>query len=337
MDRKERSLNAGKGFYAMERYGYGADVGGTSVKLGLFSDQGRLVDKWEIPTDRGDGGSRILPDIAGAIAQNMAAHGLEPTSLLGIGVGVPGPVSDLRVVHHCVNLNWDTDVDVAGELSALTGLPVWAGNDANLAALGEMWQGGGKGHRNVALLTLGTGVGGGIIVDGKIISGGNGAAGEVGHIPLNPNETVPCPCGNYGCLEQYASATGVVRMAREELERSDEPSALRQCRPLTAKDVWDCHGRGDPLAARVVERFASCLGRGAAAVACVADPDVFVLGGGMSRAGQVVADVTVPHYRKHAFHASKHTPFVLAQLGNDAGIYGCMRLVLDNISPERPD
>lgn len=312
----------------MQQYGYGADVGGTSVKLGLFTRAGALLDRWEIPTHTEEGGRHILPHIAAALKSHMEGRGILLQQVLGIGVGVPGPVSETRVVHHCVNLGWAADVDVSGQLSQLTGLPVWTANDANLAALGEMWQGGGSGYRSVALLTLGTGVGGGITVDGHILSGRRGAAGEVGHIPVEPAETRPCSCGNYGCLEQYASATGVVRMARELLDGSDTPSALRE-RELSARTVWDCHAQGDRLAGQVAARFGAYLGRGAAAVACVADPDVFLLGGGMARAGQPLVDVVLPHYRRHAFHASKDTPFALARLGNDAGIYGCMKLVLD--------
>lgn len=313
----------------MQEYGYGVDVGGTAIKLGLFTREGKLVHRWEIPTLRQEGGRHILPQIAQALTEHMTEHSICPEQVLGIGVGVPGPVSEARVVHHCVNLGWAADVDVSGPLSSRLGRPVWAANDANLAALGEMWQGGGSGHRSVALLTLGTGVGGGITVDGRILTGRRGAAGEVGHIPVEPGETRPCPCGNYGCLEQYASATGVVQMARDLLDSSDTPSALREG-TLNARAVWACHARGDALAGQVVARFGACLGRGMAAVACVADPDVFVLGGGMSRAGQPLIDATLPHYRRHAFHASKDTPFALAQLGNDAGIYGGMKLVLEH-------
>lgn len=312
----------------MTAWGYGVDVGGTSIKFGRFSAGGELEKKWEIPTDSSQNGKNILPDIGGAIRQDMRRHGICREKVKGIGIGVPGPVDELGRVKKCVNLGWNTVVDVSSGLRKELGVPVYVGNDANVAALGEMWKGSASGHKNVVLFTLGTGLGGGVIIGGKMLSGSHGAGGEVGHIPMNPDEVLPCPCGNYGCLEQYASATGVVRKAKELLEKVPAASLLRDFQNLTAKDVWDCYSRGDAMAAQVVEHFGRSLGRGAAAVACVADPEVFVLGGGMSKAGTPLLEVTKKYFRQYAFHAFRDCAFTLATLGNDAGIYGCMYLVL---------
>jgi glucokinase len=253
----------------MEKYGYAVDIGGTAIKFGLFSEDGRLLEKREFLTDCSDGGRNILPDVAAAVRDSMSRLGIDEGDILGIGIDVPGPATEDGLVRKCVNLGWNAVIDVGGELEQLIKLPVFVGNDGDTAALGEMWQGSAKGCRNLVLITLGTGVGGGIVVDGKIVCGKNGAGGEIGHIPLNPDEPLACPCGNRGCLEQYASATGVVRKARELLAADMRASELRSFERLTAKDVWDCCAHGDALATSVIENFGDYLGRGAAAIACV--------------------------------------------------------------------
>ena len=207
-------------------------------------------------------------------------------------------------------------------------MPVKAGNDANVAALGEMWKGGGKGARNLILATLGTGVGGGIIVNEKIVTGAHGAGGEIGHALVNPEETVACNCGNKGCLEQYASATGIAKLAREALEKSDKESLLRNREKVTAKDVFDAYKEKDELAGEIVEKFSTYLGHALAIFACVTDPDVIVIGGGVSKAGDVLVECVQRHYERHAFPVCKKTPIKLATLGNDAGIYGAAKLIL---------
>ena len=311
----------------MANYIFGIDLGGTTVKLGLFTAEGALLDKWEIPTRTENGGMNILPDIAASMESKLAEKGLSKSDLLGAGIGVPGAVLEDRIVKPCVNLNgWGGDI--AGMLSPLCGCPVKVVNDANAAALGEMWQGGGKGHENVVFVTLGTGVGGGIIVDGKLLAGVHGAGGELGHIKVRTNETDPCGCGKCGCLEQYASATGIVREAKRLLAESDAPSALRNIEPLTAKDVLDHAKAGDALACAAADLFGSTLGRALAMVSCVCDPEVFVLGGGVSKAGQFILDLVQPAFVTHAFPSAEETGFALASLGNDAGIYGAARLVL---------
>ena len=306
---------------------FGVDVGGTTVKLGCFDTEGSLLDKWEIPTRTEDKGANIIGDIAGSILVKLAKDDIDKKDVVGIGIGVPGPVKSDGTVIVAVNLGWK-DVNVNKELEELTDIKVKASNDANVAALGEMWRGGGQGYSNVVAVTLGTGVGGGIIVDGKIVNGSTGAGGEIGHIHLEDNESEACGCGGHGCLEQYASATGVVRLAKKKLADSSKDSVLREGE-VTAKDVWDAVKEGDELAKEVAEIYGEYLGKGLAAVADVVNPEVFVIGGGVSKAGRVLIEYMEPYYDKYVFPGAKGAKFALAKLGNDAGIYGAARLVLD--------
>ena len=218
----------------MGMYCFGIDVGGTSVKCGLFLTNGTLVEQWEIPTRLENNGSSILPDVADAIKTKLDERGITKDNVDGVGIGIPGPVNENGEVPMAVNLHWGFKA-VASELSALTGLPAKAANDANIAALGEAWKGAAEGAKNVILVTLGTGVGGGIIIDSKIIAGYHGAGGEIGHACVNHNEVRPCNCGNHGCLEQYASATGIVRVANDILEESQEDSKMRHVVPMVAQ------------------------------------------------------------------------------------------------------
>lgn len=303
------------------KYVYGVDIGGTTVKIGLFTMDGKLTDKWEITTRTDDGGAYILSDIAESVKKYDEEHGIQKEDIRGIGLDVPGPVRSDGTVLKCVNLGWGV-FNAAEELQTLTGVPVKVGNDANVATLGEMWQGGGKGHQNLVMVTLGTGVGGGIIINGKIVAGANGAGGEIGHMTINENETDVCNCGKKGCLEQYASATGIVRMANKALNDSDKPSRLRSVQYLSSKEIFDAAKDGDDLAMDLVEELGRHLGFALAAVAEVVDPEVFVIGGGVSKAGQILIDVTKKYYQQYAFHACRNTEFELARLGNDAGMYG---------------
>ncbi len=312
----------------MKQYGFGIDIGGTTIKLGLFHREGKLLDKWEIPTNVSNNGTGILSDIGAAIQARLDAHHLTKEDVLGIGLGIPGAVLPNGVVNRCVNLGWGV-VDVAGDLKTLTGIPVKAGNDANVAALGESWQGGAAGCRNLVLFTLGTGVGGGIIIDGKTLCGVHGAGGEVGHIPTDRTETAACGCGNHGCAEQYGSATGIVRTAHRILAGTDEASLLRDLPNFSCKDLFDCAAKGDALARKILDQVYDDLGYLIAKVTCVVDPEMVVIGGGVSKAGQVLLDGIRPYYEKYAFHACRGIPFALASLGNDAGIYGAMKLALD--------
>ncbi|CCY54097.1 rOK family protein [Coprococcus sp. CAG:782] len=305
----------------MAKYVFGVDIGGTTVKIGIFTDDGKLLDKWEIPTRTDEGGKYILSDIAESVEDRRVEMGIDKKDVLGVGMGVPGPVRADGTVLRCVNLGWGI-FNVEEELSKLTGYVVKAGNDANMAALGEMWQGGGKGHRNIVMVTLGTGVGGGIIINGKMISGVNGAGGEIGHICVNDSETEKCGCGNTGCLEQYTSATGIVRSANILLNTTDKPSKLRTVQYISAKEIFDAAKDGDELAASLVENHGKVLGKALAQIACVVDPEIFVIGGGVSRAGDILVDTTKKYFLEYAFHACRTTQFALATLGNDAGIYG---------------
>ena len=305
----------------MAKYVFGVDIGGTTVKIGIFTDDGKLLDKWEIPTRTDEGGKYILSDIAESVEDRRVEMGIDKKDVLGVGMGVPGPVRADGTVLRCVNLGWGI-FNVEEELSKLTGYVVKAGNDANMAALGEMWQGGGKGHRNIVMVTLGTGVGGGIIINGKMISGVNGAGGEIGHICVNDSETEKCGCGNTGWLEQYTSATGIVRSANILLNTTDKPSKLRTVQYISAKEIFDAAKDGDELAASLVENHGKVLGKALAQIACVVDPEIFVIGGGVSRAGDILVDTTKKYFLEYAFHACRTTQFALATLGNDAGIYG---------------
>lgn len=306
---------------------FGVDLGGTTVKLGLFDPEGNVLEKWEITTRKEDSGKLILPDIADAIKGKMQEKSIAREDVVGVGIGVPGPVDGNGVIYKAANLGWGV-FSIKDELTGLLdGIRVEAGNDANVAALGEMWRGGGQGYNNMVAVTLGTGVGGGIIVDGKILTGAKGAGGEIGHILVEEHETEVCGCGKTGCLEQYASATGVVRLANRRLAKDDKASVLRG-KKISAKDVWDAVKAGDELAVEVAKQFGEYLGKGLAAVACVVNPDIFVIGGGVSKAGDVLMDYMVEPYKKYVFHGSRETKFALATLGNDAGIYGAAKLVV---------
>lgn len=313
----------------MHHYVFGVDAGGTTVKLGLFSCDGALMDKWEIPTRTENQGENVLPDIVAAIKAKLTEKKIAAQDVAGIGIGVPGPVSADYTVNKCVNLGWGVFNLKEKMNQLLPEIPcVAAGNDANVATLGELWQGGGKGFRSAVMFTLGTGVGGGVVVDGNIVAGANGGAGEVGHMTVEPNETVPCACGKYGCLEQYASANGIVRMGKAMLSQCNDPSALRNMERFTAKDICDLARSGEKMAMAIVERFGEYMGRAMSYVACTTDPDVFIIGGGMSRAGSIITDVMLKYYRKYAFHVSTKTSVALAELGNDAGMYGCAKMIL---------
>ena len=311
----------------MKKYAFGVDIGGTTCKIGFFETAGVLIDKWEIRTNTENNGESILSDVALAIDNKLAQESISKDEVQGVGVGVPGPVKCNGVVNRCVNLGWGI-VNVAEELGRLTGLEVRVGNDANVAALGEMWQGGAKGCKDVIMVTLGTGVGGGIIVDGKIVAGFDGAGGEIGHITVNKDEIEACNCGQYGCLEQYASATGIVRLAKRKLAQSSEETTLRKFEPLTAKDVVDEAKAGDAVAVELLDEVCEILGSALSNMACIVNPEVIVIGGGVSKAGTILTDNIQKHYQESAFFACRETKFALASLGNDAGMYGCVQLLL---------
>ena len=291
--------NKTMGDKGMKEYCFGIDVGGTTVKMGLFRVDGELLEKWEIPSRTENEGKAILPDIAEA------------------------------VVPHTANLGWGYK-EVTRELTELTGLVSKGGNDANVAALGEMWKGAAAGHKSGVMVTLGTGVGGGIIIDGKIITGANGAGGEIGHIHVEDAVDWNCGCGNQGCLEQLASANGMVTLAKWMIRQgADTKGTTLQPETMTAKDIWDAVKADDAFAKDVAERFGKYLGLALANVASTVDPEVFVIGGGVSKAGPVILDYIKKYYLKYTFRGCRGAKFVLATLGNDAGMYGSAKLVLE--------
>ena len=314
----------------MKEYAFGIDLGGTTAKVGLFTTAGELLEKWEVPTDTSHSGEHILANLAAAVRGKMEEKSLSAQQVEGVGVGVPGPVLDSRIVPIvCANLGGWGNRNVAEDLSALLdGLPVLVGNDANVAALGEIWMGAARGCRNAVMVTLGTGVGGGVIVNGKVIDGVHGAGGEVGHITVNPHETAVCGCGKRGCLEQYSSATGVVRCMNKLLEEDPDTPCVLRGTDFAAKDVFDAARSGDVLAAREVDQMTATLGMALANIAAVVDPEMFLVGGGVARAGAVLFDPLVAHYRDTAFRSCRDIPIKAASLGNDAGIYGAVRLIV---------
>ena len=294
----------------MRRVCFGVDIGGTTIKLGLVSQEGELLEKREFPTQRDL--DAAFDDIASHVRQVMG--NFPDAGCTGVGVGVPGPVLEQSWVHGCVNLGWG-DIDVARELGRRVGFPVRVANDANLAALGEMWQGGGKGCRNLVLFTVGTGVGGGVICDGRIVAGAAGGGGEVGHLPMPFRPDWKCSCGKTGCLEVTASASGIIRAAREF-------SPFKEMETVTAKDVYDAAEAVDENAKRVTLEAGSALGMAAAIVSCVVNPEVILLGGGVSAAGRALLDPVEAAFHKDVFPPCGGVRFALAELGNNAGIFG---------------
>ena len=314
----------------MDKICIGIDVGGTTVKIGAFKETGQLMDKWEVQTRKEDNGAYILEDISKSIRQWLLKQDIALQQVVGCGMGVPGPVMPDGYVEVCVNLGWK-DCNPVKELSAmLDGVYVKCANDANIAALGEMWQGGGKGYTDLVMITLGTGVGGGVIIKEKIQAGVNGLAGEIGHIHVRKEEKEMCNCGGYGCLEQVASATGIAREARRLMQNADTDSAMRQHGDkITAKEVIDAAKEGDLLADQVVETMGYYLGVVMAQVSMTIDPQRYVIGGGVSKAGDFLLDKIEKYYHQFTPISKKKASIGLAELGNDAGIYGAAKLILD--------
>ena len=310
------------------KYCFGVDIGGTTVKMGLFEATGTILEKWEIKTHTEEEGKAILPDVAASLKEKKAEHDLADADIIGVGVGVPAPVTEEGIVFGSANLGWKYK-EVKKELEELTGLDVEVGNDANVAALGEMWKGGGQGCQNGVMVTLGTGVGGGIIINGSIVGGVHGAGGEIGHMKVSETETETCGCGKRGCLEQYASATGIVRLTKQRLAADDAKTSLRSLPEVTAKDVFDAAKAGDTVAQELVEEVGRILGGALGSIAVVIDPEMFVIGGGVSRAGQILLDAVQKYFKERVFKSCQETKFVLASLGNDAGMYGCAKMIFN--------
>lgn len=306
----------------------GIDLGGTNIKFGLFTQDGKLCEKWQVPTGE-KSPAAIFSKIAEEIRVHAALHGSGTGKVRSVGIGVPGSVDANGKLLDAPNLGWK-NLDCAQSLRQWLDIPVFVANDANVAALGEQAYGIGATCSSLVFVTLGTGVGGGVIIDGKLVSGCFGGAGEIGHMVINPQEKNKCSCGKYGCLEQYVSATGLVRMARRMSERTGKSSVFYHMEELTAKNVFDAVRDKDAAAIAVADTFGDILGRAFALISAVVDPEMFVIGGGVSAAGEILTDYVGKYYRKYAFTPSIHTPIRLAALGNDAGIYGAVRMAVQH-------
>ncbi|MFX3623830.1 MAG: ROK family glucokinase [Ectobacillus sp.] len=319
-----------------EKWLVGVDLGGTTIKLAFINVYGEIIHKWEIPTNISEAGKHIMVDIAKAIDNKLQELGELKQKLAGIGMGAPGPVNlATGVIYEAINLGWK-DYPLKDLLEVETGLPVIIDNDANIAALGEMWKGAGEGAKDLVCVTLGTGVGGGVIANGDIVHGISGAAGEIGHITVVPHNGAPCNCGKTGCLETVASATGIVRLAKQALEISTEASVLRDVFAaqgvVTAKDVFDAAGQNDSLAAKIVDEMASYLGLAIANISNIMNPEKVVIGGGVSKAGEALLEPVQRYFEKYAFpRVAKSTKLAIATLGNDAGVIGGAWLVKTKI------
>ena len=313
------------------RYCFGIDIGGTTVKIGLFSEEGKLMDRWEVPTRKESEPSGLLKDVKASLEKCLEEKKIKKEDILGIGMDAPGPVTADGVLHNAVNIGWGAVK--LGELAEETiGIsPVYVGNDARVAALGEAAYGAGKGAESMLMVTLGTGVGGGVVLNGKILMGCSGVAGEIGHMTIDPYETETCGCGKKGCLEQYASATGMVRMAEKFLLENDRGSVLRQMKKITAKGLWDAAKEGDILANEITDFVCDRLGSAIANAVYLVDVERIVLGGGVCAAGQILLDKVEKAYRGKVFAHSRNKTFMLAELGNDAGVYGAAALVLSDV------
>ncbi|MCD7033113.1 ROK family glucokinase [Metabacillus sp. GX 13764] len=303
----------------------GVDLGGTTIKIAFISLYGEIIVKWEIPTDKT--GKSITTDIAKAIDAKLEELGETKEKLAAVGMGAPGPVNlATGLVYETVNLGWK-NYALKDHLEMETGLPAVIDNDANMAAIGEMWKGAGDGSNDIIMVTLGTGVGGGIISNGDVVHGVNGAGGEIGHITSIPEGGAQCNCGKKGCLETVASATGVVRYAMEKLEQTDMPSLLRQTLKedgfITSKDVFEYASKGDRLAQEVVEFVSFHLGFALANLANGTNPEKIVIGGGVSKAGEYLRNSVENHFRKYTFpRVGEAAEITIATLGNDAGAIG---------------
>ncbi len=307
----------------MRKYVIGIDVGGTSVKFGKFTLYGDLIDKWRIKTNKTENGRYILNDIVKSIQSKITL-----SEIKGIGIGVPGPVTN-NVVIHCVNLGWGK-INLEIELKKLLNdneIIIEVGNDANVAAAGEMYKGVAQGFNNVVMFTLGTGVGAGIILDGKLLEGVNGSAGELGHVIVDNKHNYVCGCGKKGCLETVASATGIVRLAKERLKQSNLQSPLRRYDGFSAKKVFDYAKSGDIIAQATIEESMEYLATVMANTSLTVDPEIIVIGGGVSLAGEYIIEQLEKQYYSMVNPFIKKINIKIATLGNDAGIYGCAYLI----------
>lgn len=311
------------------RYGFGVDILGTHIKFGFFDEDGKMLKKWQVALERGQDSSRVITAIAEEVDRCLSNYGIFEDDVIGIGVGIPGPVSSTGVVNKCVNFSWGVfNIDRA--LSGLTGLRVKSSNTANLSALGECWNG--QGSRNMVFMAMNTGLGGGIVCEGSLVNGASGGAGEIGHIIVNKKETEACTCGKYGCVEQYCSPAGIVRVARRQLAASRIPSVLRNIRIFDYQDVMNAAAGGDRLAKQAMEQVYDYAGQALAAVCCVTNPDTIVLGGEFCKIGQSAMDSISRAFRRYVFHANENVRFRFAALNQDASICGAFQLAYNSFA-----
>lgn len=314
----------------MKQYIIGVDIGGRSMKFGLFTKDGEIQAKSNIITRTEDDGINILPDLYEHLKKIIEKYDLTDEKLLGIGIGIPGPILNKAIIKRAVNLGWKEETNVKSYLEERLNVKVLVENDANVAALGEMWKGSAEGYKNLVMVTLGTGVGGGIVVDGRIVSGTTGSGGEIGHMPfLETPLKRTCGCGGHRCLEQVASAPGIEQIAQDYLFENDKYSSLRELDLISAKDIFDEAKKGDEYANNIVNIYNNHLGRGLGIISAIVDPEVFVIGGGVSHAGEFLIKGLKKSYQEQAFSVTANCEFKLASLGNDAGIFGAARLILE--------
>lgn len=310
----------------------GIDLGGTTIKFGILTLEGLVQEKWAIETNILDEGKHIVPDIIASIKHRLALYGLKTADIAGIGMGSPGAVDrDKKTVTGAFNLNWAKTQEVGSAIAQELGIPFAIDNDANVAALGERWVGAGENNPDVVFVTLGTGVGGGIVADGNLIHGVAGAGGEIGHIIVEPADGFACTCGNSGCLETVASATGVVRVARLLAESYEGDSAIKadldNGRAVTSKDIFQAAEAGDTFALSIVDKVAFYLGLAAANISNILNPDSVVFGGGVSAAGEFLRSRIEREFTRFTFpQVRQSTKIKMAALGNDAGIIGAASL-----------
>lgn len=308
----------------------GIDLGGTTVKIAFLTWDGDIIEKWEIPTRTENNGEHILSDIVASIEEHVANRGISLDDFHAAGVGVPGPVQlNVGYLPVAVNLGGFGDININDTLGQMLNLPVITDNDANVAGVGEMWKGSGDGADNVVFITLGTGVGGGIVTEGHIISGFSGAAGEIGHMPIMDKESpyyYKCNCGASGCVETVCSATGIVRVAKQLLEQPGVSSSLLDATEVSAKKVLDAAKAGDAIALEVVDVFSATLARTMELLSVISNPEIFIIGGGVSKAGDFLIENIMKHYGTNIFpNAVRNVEVKEAKLGNDAGVYGAAR------------
>lgn len=309
------------------------DLGGTSVKMAIVTQEGEIQHKWSIRTNIIEEGRHIIPEIIASIQEQLRLLQLESTDFLGVGIGTPGMVDvEQGTVIGAYNLNWTKKQAIAQQINDGLQLPCYVDNDANVAALGEQWQGAGDNESDVVMVTLGTGVGGGVVINHQLVHGASGAAGEIGHITIDPHIDIACTCGKIGCLEAVASATGIVNLARKYSMEYAGDSSLKERidngEDVDAKDIFEASKSNDPYANHIVDRFAKYLGLACSHIANTLNPQRIVLGGGVSSAGEYLREKVEHYYQQYTFPQIRNvTTINLATLGNDAGILGAAQIV----------